>query len=203
MEPTTSQSFYSSKLQLLQSRISPIPQDIGDIIQNHDSNIKFSLGNKKFASVSEFRDQVYLHLRVFEDNIPTKKGIALCPTRAKTLLEAVHFIDGEAEYVWNLSQTVTKDSQKREYLLHLGFGTYLKVYIFNNRKYYDIRRYWKPENEIAPTKTGLCLNELEFQQLRIAAQDITNCIPSLLDVQHCECWFKDTIQPCSRCFPFL
>ena len=204
MEPSTSTmephlQSVSSKNHAKKRRISTLPvfSPPQQTIHTGSDHEKIHLGNSKFVTISVFNGISYLHLRVFEKDIPSKKGIALCPIRAKSLLEAVYFIDGEAEYAWLTLQA----SEEREYLYHLGYGTFLKVYYFKDRKYYDIRRYWKPENEIVPTKNGLCLNEIEFKILKDSSQKLSTCLPNLLDIQYCECWFSPgIIQDCKRCF---
>jgi hypothetical protein len=88
---------------------------------------KIHLGRNKFVSITTYQNQTYLHLRVFEDNLPAKKGIALCPIRARTLLDAVYTIDAEAEFAWSTkSQT-----DQPEHFVHLGFGTFLRLYKLN------------------------------------------------------------------------
>ena len=48
----------------------------------------------------------------------------------------------------------------------------------------DIRHFWKPQDEVVPTKKGMCLRLLEYNHLEILA-DIRNTLPELITVVRC------------------
>ena len=153
-------------------------------------------------SHSNYKEEDYLHLRVFEDGIPQKKGIALCPNRARSLLDIVDAIDAEADSEW---ETDTTNSDK-EYFHHIGYGTYLRVIKKYNKRYYDVRKYFKAENNtILPTKQGLYMSTSEFGELKRLATDIIQSIPAIRNSTPCDCWFQPNQLAylfCTRCSPF-
>ena len=83
----------------------------------------------------------------------------------------------------------TLEGQKAEYLVHLGYGTFLKVYLYNGLRYYDVRRYWRPptQYDAVPTKTGLNMNKTEFEKLRSVREAMFTALPQLHDVSACDC----------------
>ena len=175
-------------------RSSPKKQKIFEEVKIH-----FNLGRDKFVSHSKFKDADYLHLRVFENGIPQKKGIALCPERARSLLDIVHVIDQEAENNWT-----TTPGGELEYFQHLGYGTYIRAIVSNKKRFYDVRRYWKPENNtVIPTKQGLYMNADEFGELQKLSLLIIESVPAIRDAISCTCWFNpDATLSCPRCYPF-
>ena len=178
-------------------RISTLPSPLQAKKPNIPEEFKAHLGRDKFVTHTKYNGADYLHLRVFENGLPTKKGIALCVTRTRALLDAIPVVDIEADTALTPSES--------EYSYHLGYGTFLRVLCYKGTRYYDVRRYWKPEGhqEPVPTKNGLYMNSDEFAQLKNCITDITKAIPDVLRVNACECWFlPNQLQTCARCFPF-
>lgn len=163
--------------------------------------LKIGLGNEKFLTVNTYDHQNYVDFRKYEGKYPTKHGIPLCPIRAKTLFEIVENIDKEAETCWRNSI----DGEK-EYRFHLGYATFVDVFEAHGERFYDIRRWWKPENSIKtfPTKYGLCMNVQEFERFKEYIPTIEGLLPELIQIRHCDCWFlTDPNLTCERCFPFV
>ena len=49
----------------------------------------------------------------------------------------------------------------------------------------DIRQCWKPEEEVIPTKKGICLRSLEYVHLKELLSEIGNALPELNGVVPC------------------
>lgn len=163
--------------------------------------LKIELGDGKFLTVNYYNDQNYVHLRNYDGKYATKRGIALCPIRAKTLIDIVDNLDQEAESSWN-NLDVDED---REYKIHLGYGTFLKVFEVHGKRFYDIRRWWKPEDSKFPvaTKAGLCMTAEEFINFKNNIPTIEGLLPELIAIRNCDCWYlTDPNLTCERCFPF-
>ena len=166
-----------------------------------EDGLKVGLGGDKFVTHCKFNGLDYLHLRVFENGVPQKKGIALCPQRARSLLDIAHVVDQEAENNFSITP-----EGEQEYFHHLGYGTYLRVIVKKSgKRYYDVRRYWKNDenNTVHPTKQGLYMNAEEFAELKKLSIRIIESIRAIGNATACDCWFKpDETLSCPRCYPF-
>ena len=49
----------------------------------------------------------------------------------------------------------------------------------------DIRQYWKPQEELVPTKKGICLRPSEYDRLKELLPEIGNTLPELSAVVSC------------------
>ncbi len=54
--------------------------------------------------------------------------------------------------------------KKESFDRHLGGNVY--VTIGQGSVCVDIRRYWKPQEEVVPTKKGICLRPAEYSRLK-------------------------------------
>jgi hypothetical protein len=163
--------------------------------------LKIGLGNGKFLTVNNCNDQNYVDLRNYEGQYPTKRGIALCPIRTKTLLDIIDNIDQDAETSW-----ITSTDERREFRVHLGYGTFLNIYEVRGKRFYDVRHWRKSEDskEPVPTKSGLCMKAAEFHRFKEFLPTIEGLLPELISIRTCECWFlSDPNRTCDRCFPFV
>ena len=115
------------------------------------SRCKFSLGNNRFVQVCQWNDELRVDLREWTNDMPTKKGISLTLMRWKNFLNSLDFLE-----------TSLKD--KLGYHSHLGGNVNCKV--DEKSACVDIRQYWKPLEEVIPTKKGLCLRPDEFNRLK-------------------------------------
>ena len=133
-----------------------------------NSRCKLDLGNNRYIQVSEWKEELRVDLREWNGDVPTKKGISL------TLLRYKNLIDG--------TETIDKALQDKEsYQSHLGGNVYCTV----NGSCVDIRKYWKPEEEVVPTKKGLCLRPFEYQRLKELITEIGLTLPELDAVVPC------------------
>ena len=129
---------------------------------------KLDLGNSRFVRVNEWKEELRVDLREWNGDAPTKKGISL------TLMRYKNFVDG----IENVDKAI---QDKEPYQKHLGGNVYCTV----NGVCVDIRQYWKPEEEVVPTKKGLCLRPLEYQRLKELILEVGQTLPEL-----------DTVVPC-------
>ena len=49
----------------------------------------------------------------------------------------------------------------------------------------DIRQYWKPQEEVVPTKKGFCLRPLEYIAVKELVPEIVRALPELDGVVPC------------------
>ena len=123
-------------------------------------------------------------------------------TQVKVLLDSVDAISTDADEAFaRLDST-----DKCEYSLHLGYGSYITCEMFLGQKYYDIRRYWLPPNgeSSVPTAKGSKLRQDEFTLLKSHSQIMYSVLPELYDVEECQCLSGNQLQflTCTRCNPF-
>lgn len=149
-----------------------------------------SLGNGRYVKVGEWKGEKRVDLREWDKNKPTKKGISLTLMRYKVLVDNLEFID----------KALTNGTACH---YHLGGNVYCTVKEGN--PCVDIRQFWKPEEEVVPTRKGLCLRPLEYRRLKEILSDINNTIPELSATVPCAFQSDHANQlgylQCSECNP--
>ena len=131
---------------------------------------KYDLGNGRYLQVCRWKGEQRVDLREWLNGKPTKKGISLTLMRWKNFVDYVEYLDEALE-------------NKKMYSSHLGGNVYCAV--AESSKCVDIRQYWKPEEEVVPTKKGLCLRPSEYNRLKEVIPEIGQTLPGL-----------DTVVPC-------
>ena len=106
------------------------------------SRCRFSLGNDRFIEVTEWKGELRVDLREWKDDKPTKKGISLTLMRWKNWVDYLEYADQAR-------------TEKQNYKSHLGGNVYCTI--TEGSACMDIRQYWKPQEEVIPTKKGLYL----------------------------------------------
>ena len=106
----------------------------------------------------------------WKDDKPTKKGISL------TLMRWKNWVD----YLEHADQA---RAEKKNYMGHLGGNVYCTVK--EGSSCMDIRQFWKPKDEVVPTKKGLCLRPLEYSALKEVIPEIGTTLPELDAVVPC------------------
>ena len=74
-------------------------------------------------------------------------------------------------------------TEKQNYMSHLGGNVY--YIITEGRACIDIRLYWKTQEEVVPTKKGLCLRPLEYIAVKELVPEIGIALPELDGVVPC------------------
>ena len=82
---------------------------------------------------------VGVDLREWKDDKPTKKGISLTLMRWKNWVDYLEYADQAR-------------TEKQNYKSHLGGNVYCTI--TEGSACMDIRQYWKPQEEVIPTKKG-------------------------------------------------
>ena len=100
----------------------------------------FSLGNDWYVEVNEWKWELRVDLREWKDDKPTKKGISLSLMRWKNWDKQIEYADAALQ-------------EKKSYGYHIGGNVYCNV--AENGVCVDIRQYWKPQEELVPTKKGI------------------------------------------------
>ncbi|KAL4236850.1 hypothetical protein ACF0H5_005236 [Mactra antiquata] len=131
---------------------------------------KAASGSDRYVQVCEWKGELRVDLREWNGDKPTKNGISL------TLMRWMNFVNA-IEYV---GKTV---EQKLSYGNHLGGNVLCNV--AKNSVYVDIRQYWKPQEEVVPTKKGLCLRPSEYSRLKQWISEIGRALPELDGVVPC------------------
>ena len=131
---------------------------------------RFALGNDRYVEVCEWKDEKRVDLREWVGKTPTKKGISLTLMRWKCLANILDQVDEALK-------------NKTSYECHLGGN--VSCTVKEGNPCVDIRQFWKPEENVVPTKKGLCLRPGEYQRLKEVLSDIGNVLPELSDVVPC------------------
>ena len=74
-------------------------------------------------------------------------------------------------------------TEKQNYKSHLGGNVYCTI--TEGITCMDIRQYWKPQEEVIPTKKGLCLRPLEYIAVKELLTEIGRVLPELDRVVPC------------------
>ena len=134
------------------------------------SRCRFSLGNDRFIEVTEWKGELCVDLREWKNDKPTKKGISLTLMRWKNWVNYLEYADQARTEKQNY-----KSSWRELFLYHHP----------GQRMYGDIRQYWKPQEEVVPTKNGLCLRPLEYIAVKELVTEIGRALPELDRVVPC------------------
>ena len=125
---------------------------------------RFSLGSERFVKIGEWKGELQVDIREWRDDKPTKKDISLSLMRWKNWVNQLEFAEKDLH-------------EKKSYGNHMGGNVYCAV--AENSVCVDIRQYWKPEEEVIPTKKGVCLRPLEYLRLKELLPEIGNVLPEL------------------------
>ena len=134
------------------------------------SRCRFSLGNDRFIEVTEWKGELRVDLREWKDDKPTKKGISLTLMRWKNWVDYLEYADQAR-------------TEKQNYKSHLGGNVYCTI--TEGSTCMDIRQYWKPQEEVIPTKKGLYLRPLEYIAAKELLTEIGRVLPELDGVVPC------------------
>ena len=134
------------------------------------STFRANLGNDRYVEVTEWKGETRIDLREWVDGKPTRKGISLTMMRWKKWTDSTEEVD-------------QAQTDKRAYQSHIGGNVYCTV--TEGSGCVDIRQYWKPEEDLIPTKKWLCLRPLEYTRLKECLFDIGQALPHLSAVVPC------------------
>ena len=134
------------------------------------SRCRFSLRNDRFIQVTEWKDELHVDLREWKDDKPTKEGISLTLMRWKNWVDYLEYADQAR-------------TEKQNYKSHLGGNVYCTI--TEGSACMDIRQYWKPQEEVIPTKKGLYVRPLEYIAVKELLTEIGRALPELDGVVSC------------------
>ena len=154
------------------------------------SSCRFSLGNDRFIEVTEWKGELRVELREWKDDKPTKKGISLTLISWKNWVDYLEFADQAR-------------TAKQNYKSHLGGNVYCTI--TEGSPCMDIRQYWKPQDEVVPTKKELCLRPQEYIAVKELVTEIGRALTELDRVVPCYVQSNHMNQlgalRCSECNP--
>jgi len=109
------------------------------------------LGRGRRASFREYNGRTLLHLRLYKDGYPTKKGVCLSIDLARVLIALI-------------PQVLQALENGTELTLHISNDIRLRVTEYAN---VDVRLFWYPpqSSEQVPTTKGINLRPDEFRTL--------------------------------------
>ena len=168
--------------------------------QKKPPRCQIPLGKSIYVVASEFKNQVYIHVRYYDEEklFPTQKGIGLTLRRWNELKLALpHILENVGKY----------DSGNEDvfYRHHLGGNVY--VSITQGFPRVDLRKFWIPEgaSDVCPTRKGISLGFQEFKALVETVPVVDGYVPELHAVV--PCWSEDDHQNqigalrCQECNP--
>lgn len=160
-------------------------------------NMRFDISETKFLDyMTDTTSNVFFN----RSDPPDAKSVRLSPPQLWQLFLSLETINEEADSSW----AAVINNTKYDYSHHLGWGLYLTVLLYQNRRYYDIRKWWLPPGEDSPkaTKIGIRLSADEMEKLRCFKSDLFVKMPELGLVEACDCYTGTEYLRCKRCSPF-
>ena len=158
---------------LYKSAFSPpcshIASDTSTSNMTSTKRLTVTLGRERCVEVCEWKGELRVDLREWQDGKPTKKGISLPLMRWKNWVDYIEYVDEALR-------------EKKTYKSHLGGNVYCSI---TESGCVDIRQYWRPESEVVPTKKGLCLRPSEYETLKGSIPTIGQVLPELNSVVPC------------------
>lgn len=136
---------------------------------------KLALGNNRFVQVVEWKGELRVDLRQWENNYPSKKGVSLNLMQYKNLLAALDL---------TITPAFTNDQKELQFKAAKNGSHHLGANVFVSARQDNP---CEPSNctTIVPTKRGLCLRPTEFKALQSYISDIEKLLPELKDVIPC------------------
>ena len=131
---------------------------------------RFSIGNERYVQVNEWKGELRVDIREWKDDEPTTKGISLTLMRRKNLVNQIEYVDKALQ-------------SKLSYWYHIGGNVYCNI--GERSVCVDIRHYWKPNEEVVPTKKGICVRPKEYSRLKELVTSIGKTLPELDSVVPC------------------
>ena len=130
--------------------------------------VKLGLGHGRYVYVVDWKGEPRIDLRQWQDGKATKKGISLTLMRWKNWVDSIEDVDKAL-------------SAEESYSSHLGGNVYCTV----ENGFVDLRQYWRPQEELVPTKKGMRLWPDEYAALKTYVQKIGEALPELDAVVPC------------------
>ena len=161
---------------------------------------KYDLGNLRFLSVEEFKGQIYVHIRQFEENpvstklYPTQKGCAVTPIPFANLLKIVPDIDER------IVELRTPNSREFKYSVHLGEATFCTME--SGYHCINLRTYYSRDNRLMATRKGISLRLDEWDIVKSKFDEIKELSPILADAKPWDTDFKHNEAECENCIAF-
>lgn len=160
------------------------------------THLQLHLGRDWYFTSSTYNGERMYHFRVFDKNgerlFPTGKGICLRDVQLKRLVDH--------------SQDTAAEQTPADYELHLGYGVYVNVKERAGQKWFDIRKFYKPDGAVERlhSKKGAMLSCQEFQRFIELIPKIYQHSPSLKNIQPCDCFAGNPLAylTCPECNPF-
>ena len=144
----------------------------------------------RHTEVTEWKGELCVDLREWKDDKPTKKGISLTLMIWKNRVDYLEYADQAR-------------TEKQNYKSHLGGNVYCTI--TEGSACMDIRQYWKPQEEVVPTKEGLCMRPLEYNAVKELVPEIGRALLELDGVVPCYVQSDHMNQlgalQCSECNP--
>ena len=110
---------------------------------------------------------------------------------------------GWKNWVDSLEHADQARAEKKNYMGHLGENVYCTV--TEGSSCMNIRQFWKPKDELVPTKKGLCLRPIEYSTLKEFVPKIGTTLSELDRVVPCYMQSDHMNQlgalQCSECNP--
>ena len=160
------------------------------------------LDSNKYAVVSKFRGEVFVHIREYETNPITnklyqsKRGVSFIPSTFATFVLNLDEIDRNV-------RALNSDKQF-EYKVHLGKGVFCTVNAGHN--FVNLRRYFLLNGQLQPTKNGICLKPIEWyclkgyiESIKSSAPELESAVPCFFLTDHSN---QESASNCSICHPF-
>lgn len=161
---------------------------------------KESIGNNRFLTASIYRDELFVHIREYDNghgqSYPTRKGVSFTKPRWANFVRQINEIDRSVELL--------KTNQPVDYRHHLG-GKY-HVSVSKGMQCVNIRRYFRPKNSTKeiPTRSGIALRLDEWEALTNQIEQLHEKLPELKYASPC---YDDHLNQmgyfsCRECNPY-
>lgn len=134
------------------------------------------LGRKRFLQVKNWKGELRVDIREWDDTFPTKKGVSLIPIRWASLTCCQDNIDEALSLV--------KKTGTVKYEFHIGHNFYVTV--SSPWQCVDIReRFLDGEGKLRSTRRGINLRVPEWEKLKSCVAEIVQVVPELSAARPC------------------
>lgn len=151
-----------------------------------DKTFCASVGEEVYLVCKPFRDQLYVHVRLYEGKIPTKTGVGIILSRWKTLNDCFDEVNHHLDI-------------KIRFDRHLGGNYFVTV----DNDVVDLRKWWMADDGLLkPSYKGITLSKDQWTRLIEQSIELNKLLAEELDgLVDCFHQNQETFFTCRECCP--
>jgi hypothetical protein len=152
------------------------PVALAEFKAKKSPEIKLALGNGRFLTAGDFQGSIKIHIREFDEQRPTKKGVTFSDVRWASLIFHLDSIDAAVQKLCA--------GEPVDFMQHIGKG--LNVCVNSGYKCVNFRKFFiAADGQKRPSPFGIALRIPEWVTLKERAHEIGDQFPDVAAAVPC------------------